>query len=130
MEGTAIAAGVAGVEHENVTNEPERARDLVEAEGFAAVENENVTNEPERARDLVEAGAFAAVENENVTNEPEREGGRTGVGVPETVLGFLNGGSEVLLGAIDAGVAPVRCDLIRPGEIAEGIELRGPPVVG
>jgi hypothetical protein len=62
----------AGVENENVTNEPERSRDLVEAEGFTAVENENVTNEPERSRDQVEAEGFTAVENENVTNEPER----------------------------------------------------------
>jgi hypothetical protein len=48
VSGQLSVAGKRAGEHGNLTNEPEREGDLVDAEGFAVVENENVTNEPER----------------------------------------------------------------------------------
>jgi hypothetical protein len=122
--GDCLDTAVAG---ENVTNEPEAEVGLVgkcgDAGGLAAVEDENVTNEPEQPRDLVEADGFDTVSNENVTNEPEREGGWTGVAATETVL-------DPFWGASDTGIAPFTRDLAPPGETAEGIDLRGPPVDG
>ena len=144
----------AAVENENVTNEPEREGDLDDAEGFAPVENENGTNEPEREGVGVGALGFAVVENENLTNEPERGGdgvadcldsaavkenatnepemmlSPAGVGATQAVSDALTDAGEVFFGAIDVGIAAFRCDLARPGEIVEGLDLRGPPVSG
>jgi hypothetical protein len=116
----------AGVGHEDVTNEPERAGGCGDAEGFGAVEHERVTNEPERARGGIGDCGDAGVESEHVTNEPERKGG--GAGATETVSDSLNEMGEGFLGAIDAGISAFRRDLATPGEIAEAIDLRGPPV--
>jgi hypothetical protein len=118
----------AGVGHEDVTNEPEGEGGCGDAEGFGAVEHERVTNEPERARGCGDAEGFGAVEYESVTNEPEREGGGSEVGATETVSDSLNEMGEGFLGAIDAGISAFRRDLATPGEIAEAIDLRGPPV--
>ena len=72
-EGWVGSEPVAVVECENVTNEPEREEERVDAAGLFAVENENSTNEPEQERDLVGAAGPFAVENENSANEPEQE---------------------------------------------------------
>ena len=73
---------------------------------------------------------FTAVADENVTNEPERELSPAGVGATQTVSDALTDAGEVFFGAIDVGIAAFRCDLARPGEIVEGLDLRGPPVGG
>ena len=67
---------------------------------------------------------------ESVTNEPERKGGGAGVGATERVSDSLNEMGEGFLSAIDAGISAFRRDRATPGEIAEAIDLRGPPVAG